>query len=214
MKSLKTAIAILGVLALSACVTGTRKIELSVPESVSTNDKSGEVYIDTISDNRVFEAKPSDPSTPSVNGDLNSLSKDQLAQLIGRQRNGYGKAMGDVSLPDGQSVVDETRDLLAKGLQSRGYTVSNNSNAPIKIDAAIDKFWGWFSPGFWSVSFETRISTNLEVKTKDGVKTVLVEGYGRNNGQVASDANWQLAFSRGFTDFLSKLDQALSEMGL
>ena len=189
-------------------------IELNAPELASTGQAKGEVFIGTIEDNRAFEQSPRDPSTPSVNGDLSSTSKDQLSTLIGRQRNGYGKAMGDVALPAGQTVTTEARELLTKGFERRGYTVTNNANAPVKVNVAIDEFWGWFSPGFWAVSFETRISTDLTVTTNGGDKTVTVAGYGRNSGQVASDANWQLAFSRGFEDFLNKLDQALSELGL
>jgi hypothetical protein len=42
----------------------------------------------------------------------------------------------------------------------------------------------------------------------------VVEGYGRNNGQVASDVNRRLAFDRGFADYLQKLDSALDLLGL
>ncbi len=87
-------------------------------------------------------------------------------------------------------------------------------DAPTKIDVSVDRFWGWFSPGMWAVSFETQIETTLDVTTPEGSRQIEVKGYGINRGQVASDANWRLAFDRGFADFLEKLDSALEEAGL
>lgn len=45
-------------------------------------------------------------------------------------------------------------------------------------------------------------------------KTFAVRGNRRNNGQAASDANWQLACRRAFEDFLPKLDDELANAGL
>ncbi len=66
----------------------------------------------------------------------------------------------------------------------------------------------------WVVSFQTQIDTTLNITTPAGDQTIDVKGYGINRGQVASDANWRLAFDRGFADFLDKLDATLEIAGL
>ena len=197
---------------LTGCVTGTRTIELTTPDIPDTGKAKGTVYISGINDNRVFEQKPASPSTPSVKGQLSSVTKDQLSTMIGRQRNGYGMAMGDVALSDG-NVQQTMQALLEEGLQSRGYTLSTDENTALKLSVDIEKFWAWFSPGMFTVSFEANLESKLKF-SGDRDQQVTVTGYGLNKGQVASDANWMLAYSRAFDDFLSKLDQALEDVGL
>lgn len=199
---------------LSGCVTGTRTIDLAPPAATSTGEASGTVYIGTITDKRNFEAKPADPSTPSVKGDLAKTSPEKLKTLIGRQRNGYGKAMGDVALPNGTTVETEMRDMLKSGLEARGYKVVEDKNAPITMDVDVDKFWAWFSPGMWSVSFEALVATTINVNDKGKAKEIMVSGYGLNKGQVASDANWQLTYQRAFEEFMKNLDKSLDNAGM
>ena len=199
---------------LTGCVTGTRNVDISA--SKYTNDKtaSGQVYIAIIDDKRVFEAKPATPSTPSVTGDLAKTPKATLATLIGRQRNGYGKAMGDVALPKSETVQTEMKATLKEGLESRGYTVSDNPNAPIKLNVDIEKFWAWFSPGMFAVSFEAELACKINYADAKGNQTFNVKGYGLNKGQVASDANWALAYQRALDDLLKNLDKTLDDAKL
>lgn len=208
----------LGVLLASAlltgCVTGTRNVDVAA--SKYTNDKtaSGQVYIAIVEDKRTFEAKPASPSTPSVNGDLAKTSKEKLATLIGRQRNGYGMAMGDVALPKSETVQTEVKALLKEGLESRGYTVTDNQNAPVKLNVDIEKFWAWFSPGMFAVSFEADLACKINYTDTKGSQVFNVKGYGLNKGQVASDANWALAYQRALDDFLKNLDKTLDDAKL
>lgn len=197
---------------LTGCVTGTRNLDnLAVPDFSAEKSASGDIYIAEILDNRVFEQKPRDPSTPSVRGNLNKTSKEKLATLIGRQRNGYGGAMGDVALPNGGTVQDKVRDLLVAGLESRGYTVVDDSNAPNRLNVSVEKFWAWFTPGFVSVSFESNLQCEIEFETSSQTQKIAVQGYGLNKGQIASNANWELAYKRAFEDFLQNLDSTLDQ---
>ena len=199
---------------LSGCVVGTRNIDLAVPAYDSGQSASGTVYINTVTDNRVFEQQPSNPSTPSVDGNLSSTPKAKLATLIGRQRNGFGKAMGDVALPKGMTVEDKVRELLTQALASRGYEVVDDKNAPNQISVDIEKFWGWFTPGMWAISFEANLQCNIDFAGPGAKRTFDVTGYGINKGQIASDENWQLAYQRAYENFLQNLDAVLDESGL
>lgn len=216
MKKIKLMIILLFAISLvTGCVTGTRSLEnLDVPEYSNDKTAAGEVYIASITDQRVFEQKPRDPSTPSVKGDLSTTSKETLSSLIGRQRNGYGAAMGDVALPENVSVQDKVRELVTEGLEGRGYKVVDNENAANQISIDINKFWAWFSPGFASVSFQSNVECKIDFEQAVGRNQFNVKGYGINKGQIASNANWELAFQRAFQDFLKNLDATLDEANL
>jgi hypothetical protein len=197
----------------SGCVVGRRTVDLTIPQATSYSESQDSISVGQVRDKRQFENKPSDPSTPSVDGDVTQLDSATKALMIGRQRNGYGKAMGDIALPKDRSVILLTRELLIESLKRNGYSVST-AESDKSVDVDIDEFWAWFSPGMWSVSFEARVYCTLVVKRKSDLKTVVIHGYGINKGQVASDANWQLAYQRAFEDFLSKSATELKGAGL
>lgn len=197
---------------LTGCVTGRRTIPLDVPSSSAVPAVKDDIDIRSVVDNRHFENKPPSPSTPSINGDVNKMDKDTLKTMIGRQRNGYGKAMGDIQLAPGETVETRTRSLISEEMKRRGYaTVPGSVNS---MDVSINKFWAWFTPGFMTVTFESQLSCDIELVLKGKREKFTVEGYGKNPGQVASDANWKLAYSRAFDDFLKNLDSALISRGL
>lgn len=214
MKIVSFALLALVVLSTSGCVTGRRSIALETPTTVATSSNRGTVALASVVDQRVFQNKPSDPSTPSIDGDVNKANRDVLKTMIGRQRNGWGKAMGDIQLTGGDTVEAQMRHLVAEGFRRRGYSVSESQSGDHVARVAIDKFWAWFTPGFWAVDFEAQLSCELSIDTAGSARKVTVTGYGKNVGQVASDLNWQQAYERAFTDFLQKFDSALSGAGL
>jgi hypothetical protein len=207
-------IALLGALiGLTGCVTGTRTITLPAATLAPAPPlpEIGSVEIRSVRDARAFEQKPRDPSTPSVRGKLDDVAPEARARLIGRQRNGYGKALGDIALAEGRTVEDEVRRLLVQGLEGRGIRVDDPGADGLPLDVTIDEFWAWFTPGMWVIRFEARLRTRLELTTTSGLRSVEVTGYGSNRGQVASDANWSLAYRRAFDDYVANLSKAIEE---
>ena len=195
----------------TACVTGKREIALEIPTSSSAATKSGMIFIASVDDKRVFVHKPKTPETPSIKGDLESKTPAELSTYIGRQRNGYGRAMGSVALANGSTVPDEVRKLLKAGIEARGYQVVNAATPnAVNLDVDIEKFWAWFVPSFFTMGFESELELSLQSTSK----TAQVRGKGNNEGQVASNANWALSYKRAYADLLSKLDKALEELGL
>lgn len=196
------------------CVTGRREISLSVPQAASPSASArGTVAIASVTDARVFQNKPSDPSTPSVNGDATKLSDQEKSRMIGRQRNTYGKAMGDVALPEKETVEGVTRQLLEQGLKKRGYQIGADANAGLSANVTITDFWAWFSPGMWSIDFEARVQCTVVLRREGKAGTLVIKGHGINSGQFASDANWREAYERAFQDFLGKMDAELEKAG-
>lgn len=198
---------------LTGCVLGRRTVDLPIQSVSNSHEGKGEVFIGNIVDNRIFQNNPSDPSIPSVDGDVHSLTPQQKGMMIGRQRGGFGNAAGDVALPANNSVISRTRKLLEEGFKKRGYSITSDSNNPQSATAIINKFWAWFTPGFWTITFEAHVNYTITLTKPDGPSTLILQGYGRNQGQMASDANWQLAYQRAFQDFLSKLDSQLATAG-
>lgn len=203
-------VALAALLFLNGCVTGTRSVNLEIPTQAVSEKQLGAVYIASIEDLRVFEHKPKSPRIPSVKGKLEKSTAEERAKLIGRQRNGYGIAMGAVSLPDNANIKQQVKSLIASGLASRGYVLSDSPENAVQLDIDVNKFWAWMVPGFLSTGFES----DLEVKLDANNKSKIIVGAGNNEGQVASNANWALTYKRAYTEFLSNLDTALEELGL
>jgi len=213
MKSIKLfCFPVLSVLLLSGCVVGRRTVSLTVPLVASTASK-GEFAITSAEDVRRFENKPSIPETPSIDGDVTKASKDQLEVMIGRQRNTYGKAMGDIALPAPETVTSKATELVAEGLRRSGYPVASGKTGANTVDVKVNDFWAWFTPGMWSVGFEARIQCNLTLKLGEKTANFTVRSHAENRGQVASDANWQLAYTRAFEDFLKNFQTELTNAG-
>jgi hypothetical protein len=199
----------------TGCVVGRRTIALPIPAATTAAPaQKGTIYLEAVTDDRRFENKPAQPSTPSIDGDVNAISAEQRNMMIGRQRGGFGNAMGDIALPSGESVQKRTTALFEEALKRRGYALTTDAAVANKASISIKEFWAWFTPGMWSVSFEARISCVLSVKTAAGAKEITVTSQSYNGGQVASDANWRIAYERAFEDFLKKLDTELATVGL
>lgn len=214
-KGLLNLMLILPILALlSGCVVGRRTVDLTVPNPAMTSLNKGEVYIAGIEDHRIFQNKPPLPSIPSIDGDVGQMSTSEQSLMIGRQRNGYGMAMGDIALPEGESVEVKMRKLIESGLSSKGYTISGQPDSGYDFDAEIIAFWAWFTPGMFAVSFEAEVVCDIKIHGQGADKEMRVKGYGKNTGQIASDANWQLAYTRAFNDFLLNFRSKLDENGL
>ncbi len=201
----RTLMLMIAALAVAGCVTGRRTFELPVNARVAPVPTRSSVYIASVTDDRQFQNKPSDPSIPSVHGDVTKLSADQRDHMIGRQRNTYGKAIGDVSLPENDSVERRVLLLVEQGLRQSGYRISTDPSAPNSITVSIRKFWGWMTPGFFALTFEAQIECAVSAKGPAGLHTVVVSGYGLNHGQFAKDENWLEAFEPAFDDFVTKL---------
>lgn len=125
------------------------------------------VVIRSVTDDRVFEEAPADPSTPSLGfGGADAATATLKSRAIGRKRNTFGKALGDVLLEDGKTVEDVVRDNLAAALHEAGYRVQEQADAGAAatvLDVRIKQFWAWFQPGFWAIELHTKIATDINL---------------------------------------------------
>jgi uncharacterized lipoprotein YajG len=200
----------IALLALGGCATSRSELKFSSPTpmaAVAKNPSKGAVFIRSINDRRTFEQAPSDPSTPSLGFEGATQAADTLkARAIGRKRNGFGKALGDVLLEDGQSVTAMVRDHLVVAFTEAGYKVENDAMAaslPLVLDVDVKQFWAWFEPGFWAITLNANIVTDIKVAGQMKPKTITV--HTEDKRQAATEGAWMQIVEQGLKDFRAQV---------
>ena len=194
----------------SGCATnrGIMDVRLDVPQNPSSGKA---VKIVRVTDRRVFETAPRTASVPSLKG--NEIDDKAItSRAIARKRNGYGKALGDILLPEGRTVEDLVRESLTKSFREAGYRVVENEDGAkaVPIEADIDQFWSWFSPGFWALSleFEAKVQVKGDVPSYQNGKSV--RGYVLLHSQAATTAAWQNTIQKGLDNFAAEVKGGLA----
>jgi hypothetical protein len=159
---------------------------------------------------RHFEAAPKDPSTPSL-AQAEMLDDPAIvARAIGRRRDAYGAAAGDVLLPEGRTVIDLMRAVTTKALESDGYRVVDQSSpqyaqaAPLAVD--IEQFWEWNGPSGLGVQMEFKGIVTMRSAELIGTEPAIASGYARAYGAVLLTNNDRLdLFQRGMNDLAQNM---------
>ncbi|WP_027780464.1 hypothetical protein [Paraburkholderia caledonica] len=197
---------------LTGCVVGRTTVDVSAPQG--TNPATGKyVRIDSVEDKRTFTVKPPSADMASLDPDEDS-SDASKARAIGRKRNTYGKALGDVVLPEGKTVSGLVESALAKGFQEAGYIVVKqgdpNFAAASPVNAQIVAFWAWFQPGFWSVKTNQKSELKLSgdvgaLHGSQAVKTHVSE-----SKQVVVSSDWQEIVEKGLSAIAQRTKDLVS----
>ncbi len=196
---------------LAGCATSRSEIDLpAAPQAVATKTPTTTAYIRTVRDARVFEEAPGEPSTPSLGfGGSAQATADIKARAVGRKRNTFGKALGDILLKDGQTAESVIRDQLGAALSEAGYRVAPDAAQAgpdaVPVDASITKFWTWFTPGFWAITVSADIATDITIG--DGAAKSVV-AYAEDKKQVAADGTWIDILSLALDDYRKKAAEA------
>lgn len=179
----------------SGCATKRGEVALQVPtaktEIAPSNGK--QIYINSVVDKRVFELKPAEPSTPSL--DPSEAQSDAVkARAVGRKRNGYGMALGDILLNENQSVSSVIKDSLKEALTDKGYRVieAKEQITPQTYiaDVKIIKFWSWMNMGFWALTLSCEIETNVDIKQEGNPQTYNLHVKAADSFQTGMESNY------------------------
>jgi len=165
------------------------------------------VFIASIEDNRVFELKPGDPSTPSLkDGQIDN--RQLTSRAIARKRNSWGKALGDVMLPEDRSVMQVIEENLTKTLEENGYRVVEEPGEGVaEIAVNIEKFWAWFTPGFWALKIEFQSELKIESTLPALQSDTVIKGYAHQKHQAATGGAWVQTMQVGMDDLRSNLSK-------
>ena len=195
--------------ALGGCATTRGVVDLptaSSTEPAAERATSGiPVFISIVEDQRVFELSPKDPSIPSLK-DGQIENSELKSRAIARKRNTWGKALGDVMLPEGKTVTSVVKENARAALEDSGYRVVDQPGEGVpEIEIMIHKFWSWFTPGFWALKLE--FQSELEIKNNlQGVPSVVqVKGYAHQKHQAATGGAWIQTMQVGMDDLRSNI---------
>jgi uncharacterized lipoprotein YajG len=211
--ALKFISSLFAILIVTGCATNRSNLNLEIPKSQSTQSNGKQVYVKTVSDMRVFQVNPRSPDIPSL--DPSEDQNDQIKlRAIGRKRNAYGKALGDILLKEGETVQLLANRSIQQAFLEKGYTVLNSKDQITKdtyiVDANIQKFWAWMNPGFWQITLSSEISTELAIKHPKGKSSQQISVKAADGFQVATEANWteviQKSMKLYIDDLKTKLD--------
>jgi hypothetical protein len=212
MKALVT-IVIVGMV--SGCAASRSVVSLDQPSGAIANPEQGvAVKIVSVTDERHFESAPKNPDTPSLSED--DIGNNSIkARAIGRKRGGFGKALGDVLLPEGQTVSDMMGGALTAGFRQANYRVlvpgDAGYDAAIPVKARVIQFWSWLQMGFWQLHAHNRAEVEIAGPMqvlKDGLT---VHGGSEVSSMAVTESDWQSVASQGVKNFTENLVKVLTE---
>jgi len=176
---------------------------------VAANPAAKAVKIVEVTDKRVFEARPSSPSTPSLENAADIKNAKITERAIARKRGGYGNALGDIVLPEGRSVAGLVRSATEKALRDKGYRVvaegSPEYASAIPVSVEVNKFWAWFKPGFAAITIECEamVTVTSDAFMPPTPHPVLSDA--KDSGFAALESMWIKVISQNLGDLSDKM---------
>ena len=171
------------------------------------------VSIVRVTDKRMFEANPRNPSTPSLEKPEDINNRAITARAIARKRGGYGNAMADILLPEGRTVELVVREAVTKALREKGYRVvepaSPEAAKALPLEVDIQQFWMWMTPGFFAITLEQRGIVTMNSVALVGGEAVVVQGYAKVSTMAATDDEWKKTITQGVNDFIEQMKAKL-----
>lgn len=205
-----TALALL----VSGCATTRSTFDIpTARKEAATAPAAVYVKLVSVTDKRVFDAKPANPSTPSLEHPEELKDPAITARAIARKRGGFGNAAADILLPPERTVAQVVTEAITDALRQRGYAVVE-AGAPqyanaIALSVEIQQFWSWFTPGFWTISIENESVVVLSGAPLFAGKEESVRGYAIVNTMAATDGEWQRTMQLGVQDLAEKVKAKL-----
>lgn len=207
--NLSIAAVFISVLFLNGCATSRSVIDVPMPVSVKTPKSNGkEIYINSVTDKRLFEINPSEPSIPSLDPSEEQGDNVKL-RAIARKRNTYGKGLGDIILPEGKTVVLLIDTAIRQAFVENGYKVINSkeliTNNTYVVDAQINKLWSWMNPGFFALTLSTEIHTEIAIKNNGELDKKIIAVKASDTFQTGSESNWVEVMQSALKAYIAEL---------
>ncbi|OIQ95890.1 hypothetical protein GALL_221360 [mine drainage metagenome] len=198
---------------LSACAAGRSVVTLDQAKiTAPAQVQSVAVKIVQVTDARAFEEDPPNPSDPSLSSD--DLHDAGLkARAIGRKRNGYGMAMGEVMLPEGSTVSGVIRTAVANGFREAGYRVveagQDGFDQARPVSLRIEQYWCWFQPGFFGVTVHNKGRIDVTGPLPNGATALVVQSGAKQTMMAVTEDDWQKIASEGLASLTANTAAAL-----
>ena len=196
---------------LFGCATDRSELKLADPTADATPAAASNgrtVVIRSVTDQRVFEQAPKKPNIPSLGFEGAAQATAEVkARAIGRKRNSFGAALGDILLENGKTVVGVVRENLAVALRQAGYRVTSDvadgGTSPVVMDVTVKEFWAWMNPGFWALTLSTRITTDLAIQGAAAPTSINV--LAQDSRQAAFESAWIEVLDRALLQYRAEI---------
>ena len=183
-------------------------LDIKPPTSIVTNS-TAIVKIADVKDQRVFEADPRNPSTPSLQTAADITNPMITVRAVARKRGAYGEALGDFVLPEGRTVAGLVRGALQKALQDKGYRVVQEGSPDyadaMPISVEIERFWEWITPGTFAFTIECQAAVTMTGAIFTSPNPAQVEGYAMSSRIGQYDSLAADVIKRGLEDLTEKM---------
>lgn len=210
---MKLVMALTALVMVTGCATSRSVVSVGAQGSYNNaNPAEGvAVKIETV-DARTFEMKPPTPDIPSLK-DGAITNQATTSRAIGRKRNGYGRALGDILLPEGQTVAQVAGDAIEHGFRQSGYRVLKTGDAgyerAISVSAKIKQYWAWVDIGFWALTLHSRAEVVLTSSLAGLESGLVVESEAQKQSGAAFETDWQDIATKGLTELTSEIAKKL-----
>jgi len=192
----------------SACATNRSVITVAAPtgEQPQSNHFA---KITEVRDLRQFSVNPRDPSQPSLGSEDEIRDTKITGRAVGRKRNGYGMALGDVAVQETTSVAGLVRDAARKALQDRGYVVVEQNSPqytealPLTLD--VQQFWTWISLGMFEGTFTFDATVGMSGNGLLATNPTSVKSQTVVTSMAGTDAIWTRTVQTGLNDLAEKI---------
>ena len=204
---------VLGGLVSSACARGelTLKIPEGTPPQSLLNKK---VYIQSVTDKRLFQDHPRDANVPSLAAGLEKTTDEQRSHAVVRVRDGNGKARNNLFSIKTQPVEAIVHGIVRAALIQRGYTVvateAEADAGTTRLTVDINQFWGYIKvvAGGWAgviPTMEGEIKTTLILPGDgDASHSFTVSAKATHKFGLMTGKHWVLMFSELTDAYLTK----------
>lgn len=199
---------------LTGCATSRSELDLSeaISNDIQTAENEKTVIIDKYTDHRTFATNTSTPDQPTY--DPSEVFNDEVkAKIIGRKRNGYGKALGDVVLAKNLTTEKIVKNIVSKAFSDAGYSVvtEDPNNKAVHVNIDVDKFWSWIDIGFWTVGVQANIMYSLEMTYGNKSETINSYVVGEERAAIALNNLWKAAYLQTIDNSKKDLTQKIKK---
>jgi len=200
----------------TGCLDSRSVVPVDVVEFVGKPTAGIDVKIVSVEDIREFQVRPRIPEIPSLPED--EVNNESIkARAIGRKRNGYGRAMGDVLLPEGQTVASVVKSSISNSFRQAGYRVLKKGDAQYNdafpISVRVTKFWSWMEIKVWMQKLRNQSEVTIQgplEKLKKGM--TVSSGHEIPMAAVAMfDSEWQISVAQGAAALADRVAEELKK---
>lgn len=183
--------------------------------TATANAQLPAIKIVSVDDQRDFFIDPKTPDKPSLHDDA-IHDKAITSRAIGRRRNAFGAAAGDLVLPQGETVSAHVGAVLADGFRQAGYRVLNSGDAgydqAVPVKAVIKQYWTWIE-----VSIDFRFNGRTEIELDSPLPALnasrIVGGHVEFEDGMAFDSDWRKINEQNLQELSKQTAAMLAKQG-